>query len=70
MAIPSPPTTFYCRNCDWKKTLPMQVGDCRLPGISRFSSCPNCGREDTVEERRAAPLEIAAAHLALIARRR
>ena len=70
MAIPSPPTTFHCRNCDRKKTLPMQVGDCRLPALSRFSSCPNCGHAGKVEARRAAPLEIAAAHLALIARRR
>lgn len=63
MVIPSPPITFYCRNCDWKKSLPMQVGDCRLPGLSRFSSCPNCGREDTVEERRAGLFEIATIRL-------
>lgn len=63
MAFPSPPLTFACRSCDWKKTLPFQIGDCRIPGFSHFAQCPRCG--GAVESRRANPLEVLAARIGL-----
>lgn len=70
MAFPSPPLTFTCRSCGWKKTVPAPVGDCRIPGFTHFSTCPNCKGEGTLEKRPANLLEIAAARLSQIARRR
>ena len=42
---PSPPLTFSCRSCDWKKTTAHQVGDVRLRGLDHFEQCPRCGGE-------------------------
>lgn len=43
MPIPSAPLTFTCRSCNWKKTFPFQISDCRIPCLNHFEQCPQCG---------------------------
>lgn len=66
MAWPSLPLTFVCRACGWKHTTPEPVGDCRIPGLDHFDTCPRCAGE--VVSRQANPAEIAAMQLAQLAR--
>lgn len=62
MAWLSPPLTFVCRVCGWKHTTSGPVGDCRMPGLDHFNTCPRCG--GAVEPRHANAAEIAATQLA------
>lgn len=56
MPYPSPPLTFSCRTCSWKKTTTHQVSDVRLPGLDHFEQCPRCRGE--VETHRASLPEV------------
>lgn len=63
MPTAQPPATFHCRHCGWKRTLPVPLGDCRVPGVTHFTACPECGRGDAITQRSAGPLELIAARI-------
>jgi rubredoxin len=62
MAFPSPPQTFRCRDCQWKKTIPFTIGDVRIPGLNHIDRCGQCGGTN-MEQVPASRLEITLAQL-------
>lgn len=62
MAFPSPPQTFRCRDCQWKKTIPFTIGDVRIPGLNHIDRCGQCGGTH-IEQLPASRLEITLAQL-------
>ena len=34
-------STYHCRDCGWKRTLPSS-GDARIEGLTWFRACPEC----------------------------
>ena len=62
MAFPSPPQTFRCRDCQWKKTIPFTIGDVRMPGLNHIDRCGQCGGTN-MEQVPASRLEITLAQL-------
>ena len=63
MVIPVPPRTFRCDDCGWKKTVPHQSSDVRIPGYDHFDACPACGKSN-VRSQAASGLEVIAAKAA------
>ena len=49
MPIRPPPMTFRCPSCGWKKTTHPK-SDALIIGIDCFTCCPQCGREDILQE--------------------
>ena len=62
MAFPSPPQTFRCSDCHWKKTIPFTIGDVRIPGLNHIDRCGQCGGTN-MEQVPASRLEITLAQL-------
>lgn len=63
MPIKSPPTTWHCPKCQWRKTVSPK-SDALQAGVEWFDHCPQCGCRE-IESREATALERIAASLKL-----